>query len=44
MHIVLRSDQIVFLVQQVHKELGHFGISRTHLMLHTQYWWTGIYQ
>ena len=42
--IVLRPDQDASLVRQVHEELGHFGIRRTHLMLHGQYWWTGMYQ
>ena len=28
----------------MHEELGHFGVRRTHLMLHNQYWWVGLYQ
>ena len=32
------------MVRQVHEELGHFGIRKTHLILHGQYWWIGMYQ
>ena len=42
--IVPRPDQRVFLVRQVHEELGHFGVQRTHSMLRNKYWWTGMYQ
>ena len=42
--IVPRPDQRASLVRQVHEELGHFGIRRTHSMLRGQYWWTGMYQ
>ena len=31
-------------MRQMHKELGHFGICMVHLMLHGQYWWTGMYK
>ena len=30
------------LTQQVHVELGHFGVRRTHSLLQTQYWWVGM--
>lgn len=30
------------LTQQVHEELGHFGIKRTHSLFQTQYWWVGM--
>jgi transposase InsO family protein len=42
--IVPRPDQRASLVRQVHEELGHFGIRRTHSLLRSQYWWTGMYQ
>ena len=42
--IVLRPDQRVSLVQEVHEELGHFGVHKTHSMLSNQYWWIGLYQ
>ena len=42
--IVPRPDQRASLVQQVHKELGHFGVRRTHSMLRGQYWWADMYQ
>lgn len=42
--IVPRPDQKASLVRQVHEELGHFGVRRTHSMLRSQYWWTGMYQ
>ena len=41
--IVPRPDQRASLVRQVHKELGHFGIRKTHSMLRGQYWWVGMY-
>ena len=30
-------------VWQMHKKFGHFGIRKTHSMLHSQYWWTNMY-
>ena len=42
--IVPRPDQRASLVRQVHGDLGHFGVRRTHSMLRSQYWWTGMYQ
>ena len=44
MYIVPRLDQRAFLVWQMHEELGHFGIRRTHSIVRGQYWWIGIYQ
>jgi len=41
--IVPRPNQRASLVRQVHEELGHFGVCRTHSMLRSQYWWTGMY-
>ena len=41
--IVPRPDQHAFLVRQIHEELGHFGVRRTHLVLCNQYWWIGMY-
>ena len=26
------------------EELGHFGVRRTHSMLHNQYWWVSMHQ
>ena len=43
-YIIPRPDQRASLVQQVHEELGHFGIYKTHLMLRGQYWWTSMYK
>ena len=31
-------------MQQMHEELGHFCIHKSHLVLCGQYWWTGKYQ
>ena len=42
--VVPRPDQRAQLVRQVHEELGHFGVRRTHSMLRNQYWWVGMYQ
>ena len=42
--MVSKLDQQASLVQQMHKELGHLGIRKTHSMLCNQYWWAGIYQ
>ena len=42
--IVARPDQRASLVRQVHEELGHFGICKTHSILRGQYWWNGMYQ
>ena len=42
--VVPRPDQRAQLVRQVHEELGHFGIRRTHSMLRNQYWWVGMHQ
>ena len=36
--IVPKSDQRASLVRQTHKELGHFGVRKTHSMLCGQYW------
>ena len=41
--IVPRPNQRDSLVRQVHVELGHFGVRRTHSMLRNQYWWTDMY-
>ena len=40
---VPRPDLKTSLVRQVHEELSHFGIHRTHSMLRGQYWWTSMY-
>lgn len=37
-------NQCVPLVQQIHKELNHFGVSRTHSMLCNQYSSIDMYQ
>ena len=42
--MVPRPDQRVQLVRQVHEELGHFGVRRTHSMLRNQYWWVGMHR
>lgn len=42
--ILPRPDQRASLVRQVHEELGHFGVRKTHSMLPSQYWWTSMYQ
>ena len=42
--IVPRLDQRASLVRQIHEKFGHFGIRRTHSIMHGQYWWTGMYQ
>ena len=42
--VVSRPNQRLQLVRQVHEELGHFGVRRTHSMLQNQYWWVGMHQ
>jgi transposase InsO family protein len=42
--VVPRPDQRLQLVRQVHEDLGHFGVRRTHSMLQGQYWWMGMQQ
>jgi hypothetical protein len=42
--VVPRPNQCLQLIQQVHEELGYFGIQCTHSMLHGLYWWMGIQQ
>ena len=42
--MVPRPDQRAQLVRQVHEELGHFGVRRTHSMLRNQYWWVGMHR
>ena len=36
--IVPKPNQRVSLVRQVHEELGHFRVRRTHSMLRNKYW------
>ena len=42
--MVPRPNQRVQLVRQVHEELDHFGVRRTHSMLRNQYWWVGMHR
>ena len=42
--VVPRPDQLAQLVRQVHEELDHFGVRRTHSMLRNQYWWVGMHR
>ncbi len=42
--VVPRPTQRFQLIQQVHEDLGHFGVRRTHAMLRGQYWWIGMHQ
>ena len=39
-----RPDHRLQLVRQVHEELDHFGVRRTHSILQNQYWWVGMHQ
>jgi len=40
--VVLRSNQHLQLICQVHEELGHFGVHCTYFMLRGLYWWMGM--
>ncbi len=40
--VVPRPEQRLQLIRQVHEDLGHFGVRRTHSMLRGQYWWVGM--
>ena len=36
--VVPKPEQRLQLIRQMHEDLGHFGVGRTHSMLRGQYW------